>query len=63
MKFLCHFLHHRVVYIMFNVCNIIFENKNNLLVKKQTEKQDSKPAYGFFRFTVINTSDVTSGTV
>ena len=32
---------------------LVFENKNNLLVKKRSEKQDSKPVYGFFRFAVI----------
>ena len=31
---------------------LVFENKN-LLVKKRSEKQDSKPIYGFFRFAVI----------
>ena len=41
-----------------SVCNVVFvklvfENKNNLLVKKRSEKQDSKPVYGFFRFVVI----------
>jgi len=32
---------------------LVFENKNNLLVRKQSEKQDSKRVYGFFLFAVI----------
>ena len=55
MKFLMSFfLHQHIVYVMCLLfVRFVFENKNNLLVKKRVEKQDSKPVYGFFRFAVL----------
>ena len=48
------FLHQYIVYVMcLMFVRFVFENKNNLLVKKRVEKQDSKPIYGFFRFAVL----------
>ena len=48
---------HWPYYIVYVMCLMfvifVFENKNNLLVKKRVEKQDSKPVYGFLRFAVL----------
>jgi len=55
------FLHQHIVHVMCLMCvTFIFENENNLLVKKASIKTG---VYGFFRFAVSHTCDVTSGSV
>ena len=51
------FFYINVVYVMCLVfVRFIFENKNNLVVKKQAGKQDSKLIYGFFSISFMDSS-------